>query len=88
MLYIVQVFHKRGYVPFIIKFFRSTDKETSEGALGTTMEKAAVVLDSVQITFPSPQFGQLVLVLLLFLNAKNVDVSDIQNDSISEILLR
>ena len=32
---VVQVFHKRGYVPFIVKcfFFRSTDKETSEGAL-------------------------------------------------------
>ena len=33
--WVVQVFHKRGYVPFIVKcfFFRSTDKETSEGAL-------------------------------------------------------
>ena len=44
-------------------------------------KKAAVLLDFVQITShppppPSPQFGQLVQ---LFLNAKNVDLSDIQN---------
>ena len=34
---------------------------------------------------PSPQFGQLVP---LSLNAKNVDLSDIQNDSLSKILLK
>ena len=45
-------------------------------------KKAAVLLDFVQIT--SPQFGQLVQ---LILNAKNVDLSDIQNDSLSKILL-
>ena len=39
-------------------------------------KKTAVFLDFVQIT--SPQFGQLVQ---LFLNAKNVDLSDIQNKS-------
>ena len=33
---------------------------------------------------PSPQYGQLVQ---LFLDAKNVDSSDIQNDSLSKILL-
>ena len=39
-------------------------------------KKVAVLLDFVQIT--SIQFGQLVQ---LFLNAKNVDLSDIQNYS-------
>ena len=34
---------------------------------------------------PSPQFGQL---LQLFFNAKNGDLSDIQNDSLSKILLK
>ena len=34
---------------------------------------------------PSPQFGQLVQ---LFLNAKNVDLGNIQNDSLSKILLK
>ena len=34
---------------------------------------------------PSNQFGQLVQ---LFLNAKNIDLSDIQNDSLSKILLK
>ena len=47
-------------------------------------KKAAVLLDFVQIIpTPSPQFGQLVQ---LFLNAKNVDLRDTQNDSLSEIL--
>ena len=39
-------------------------------------------MDFVQITSPHP--GQFVQ---LFLNAKNVDLSDIQNDSLSKILL-
>ena len=43
-------------------------------------KKATVLLDFVQIT--SPQFGQLVQ---LFLNAKNVDLGDIQNDTLSKI---
>ena len=34
---------------------------------------------------PSPQFG---LLVQHFLNAKNVDLSDIQNDSLSKILLK
>ena len=34
---------------------------------------------------PFPQFGQLVQ---LFLNAKNVDLNDIQNDSLSKICLK
>ena len=34
---------------------------------------------------PSPQFWQLVQ---LFLNAKNIDLSDIQNDTLSKILLK
>ena len=46
-------------------------------------KKVAVLLDFVQIT--SPQFGQLVQ---LFLNAKNIDLSDIQNDSLTKILLK
>ena len=46
-------------------------------------KKVAVLLDFVQIT--SPQFGQLVQLLL---NAKNIDLSDIQNDSLSKILLK
>ena len=48
-------------------------------------KKTAILLDFVQITSPTPQFGQ---VVQLFLNAKNVDLSDIQNDSLSEILLK
>ena len=44
-------------------------------------KKVAVLLDFVQIT--SPQFGQL---SQLFLNTKNVDLSDIQNDSLSILL--
>ena len=43
-------------------------------------KKVAVLLDCVQIT--SPQFGQLVQ---LFLNAKNVDLGDIQNDTLLKI---
>ena len=35
--------------------------------------------------YPLPQFRQLVQ---LFLNAKNVDLSDIQNESLSKILLK
>ena len=42
-------------------------------------KKVAVLLDFVQIT--SPQFGQLVQLLL---NAKNVDLSHIQNDSLGK----
>ena len=34
---------------------------------------------------PSPQFGQLVQ---FFFNAKNVNVGDIQNDSLSKIILK
>ena len=34
---------------------------------------------------PSPQFG---LLVQLFFNANNVDLSDIQNDSLSKILLK
>ena len=34
---------------------------------------------------PPPHFGQLVQ---LFLNAKNINLSDIQNDTISKILLK
>ena len=49
-------------------------------------KKAAVLLDFVQITTPPlPQFGQLVK---LFLNTKYVDLSYIQNDSLSKIPLR
>ena len=51
-------------------------------------KKVAIPLDFVQITStpsPSPQFGQLVQ---LFLNAKDADLSDIQNDSLSKILLK
>ena len=48
-------------------------------------KKVAVLLDFVQITSPHPQFGQLVP---LFFNAKNVNLSDIQNDSLSKILLK
>ena len=49
-------------------------------------KKVAVLLDFVQITSPpSPQFGQLVP---LSLNAKNVDLSDIQNDSLSKSPLK
>ena len=44
-------------------------------------KKTAVLLDFIQIT--SPQFKRL---LQLFLNAKNVDLSDIQIDSLSKIL--
>ena len=48
-------------------------------------KKTAVLLDFVQITSPpSPQFGQLAQ---LCLNAKNLDLSDIRNDSLSKILL-
>ena len=49
-----------------------------------SQKKAAVLFDFVQITSPLPKFGQLVQ---LFLNAKNVDLSDIQNDLLSKILL-
>ena len=45
-------------------------------------KKVALFWDFVQIT-PSAQFGQL---LQLFLNTKNIDLSDIQNDSLSKIL--
>ena len=55
-------------------------------------KKVAVLLDFVQITSTPPpppplshQFGQLVP---LFLNAKNVNLSDIQNDLLSKILLK
>ena len=48
-------------------------------------KKAAVLFDFVQITSPLPKFGQLVQ---LFLNAKNVDLSNIQNDSLSKVLLK
>ena len=58
-------------------------------------KKVDVFLDFVQITSnpPTPhpppplshQFGQLVP---LFLNAKNVNLSDIQNDLLSKILLK
>ena len=50
---------------------------------GRFHEKVAVLFYFVQITSPSPQFGQLVQ---LFFNAKNVDLSDIQNDAMSKIL--
>ena len=50
---------------------------------GFPKKKVAVLLGFVQITSPSPQFGQLVPI---FLNAKNVDLSNIQNDSLSKIL--
>ena len=52
--------------------------------LGKGSRKAAVLLDFVLITSPSPKFEQLVK---LYLNAKNVDFSDIQNYSLSKILL-
>ena len=49
-------------------------------------EKTAVLLEFVQITSPpSPQYGKLVQ---LFLNTTNVDLSDIQNYSLSKILLK
>ena len=53
-------------------------------------EKTDALLDFVQITSthplpsPSAQFGQLVQ---LFLNAKNGDLSDIQNDPLSIFLI-
>ena len=46
-------------------------------------KKVAVLLDFVQITSPQLWKRQ-----QLFLNAKNVDLSDIQNDSLSKILLK
>ena len=51
--------------------------------LGKFHEKFAILLDFVQIISPplTPQFGQLVQ---LFLNAKNVNFSDLQNDSLSK----
>ena len=50
-------------------------------------KKAAILLDFVQITspFPPPNLDNL---YNLFLNAKNVDFSDIQNDSLFKILLK
>ena len=48
-----------------------------------SQKKVALFWDFVQIT-PSAQFGQL---LQLFLNTKNIDLSDIQNDSLPKILL-
>ena len=53
-------------------------------------ERVAVLLYFVQIAPPtphppSPQFGPLVQ---LFLNTKNIDLSDIQNDSLPKILLK
>ena len=48
--------------------------------LGTTSQKNRRILDFVQITSPSPRFRQFVQ---LFLNAKNDDLSAIQNDSLS-----
>ena len=45
-------------------------------------KKVAVLLDFVQITSTPPPL------VPLFLNAKNVDFSDIQNDSLSKILLK
>ena len=57
-------------------------------------KKSFFLLDFVHITksknvsqrqITSPQFGQLVQ---LFLNAKNIDLNDIQNDSLSKILFR
>ena len=51
-----------------------------------SQKKSAVLLDFVQITSPpSPQFGKLIQ---FFLNAKNTDLSNIQNDSLSKILLK
>ena len=47
-------------------------------------KKAAVLFDFVQITSPLPKFGQLVQ---LFLKAKNVDLSDIQNENYPKLLL-
>ena len=51
---------------------------------GFPRKKNAVLLDFVQIPPPRPlpQFGQ------LFLNTKNVDLGDIQNDSLSKIPLK
>ena len=51
----------------------------------TSRKKTVVLLDFLQIASPLRQFGQLVLFIL---NAKNVDLSDIQNDSLSKILLK
>ena len=52
----------------------------------TSRKNAAGFLDFVQIASspPSPQFGRRVQ---LFFNAKNVDLSHIQNDTLSKILL-
>ena len=44
-------------------------------------KKTAVLLDFFPNYLPSPQFGQLVQILL---NVKNVDLSDIQNGSLSK----
>ena len=45
-------------------------------------KKVAVLLDFVQITSrPSPKFWQ------LFFNAQNVDLSDIQNDSLFKFFI-
>ena len=54
---------------------------------GRFHEKSCCSFGFVQITSPppSPKFGQIVP---LFLNAKNVDLSVIQNDSLSKILLK
>ena len=73
----------RRFAPYSIKLLVFSFRFVREGS----PKKVAVLLDFFQITSPSPspQFGQLVQ---LFLNAKNVDLSYIQNDSLSKILLK
>ena len=73
----------RSFAPYSIRLLVFSFRFVREGS----PKKVAVLLDFFQITSPprSPQFGQLVQ---LFLNAKNVDLSYIQNDSLSKILLK
>ena len=51
---------------------------------GFTKKKVARFLDFVRISPPLPNLDN----LYNFFNTKNVDLSDIQNDSLSKILLK
>ena len=66
--------------------FKMSVKKNSQRKGWFHEKNVAVLLDFVKIASPpSLQFGQLVP---LFLNAKNVDLRYIQNDSLSKILLK
>ena len=55
---------------------------------GSTRKKVAVLLDFVQISPPPPPLPPIWTTCTTFFNAKNVDLRDIQNDSLSKILLK